>query len=195
MLALPDDLLVSAPAQIFSLFKLLEYPLAGDRHGDRMDAGFNRVPAHGRTIIDVGLHFCESLAEAVQQGFVVHGFEPVPAHMEHCRRRLNASQYLEVDVSSTPQARQRARHGKHYRQRDAMLRGREGGGFAFLYGAAVSNVTAFLPFDAAGGSSTLGKVPLGVRRGAAGSGRLTVPAVRGLRARGRVAAQARPARL
>jgi FkbM family methyltransferase len=160
------SLLVDAPTQVFSLFKLLEYPLAGDRHGDHIDEGFNRVAAEGRrTIVDCGLHFCESLVEAVRRGFVVHGFEPVPAHMENCHRQLNASEYIDVDVS-TPDALRHARHRRHYALRRQKLLADAArsppsaprnvhGGFAFLYRAAVGNASATMPMRVGGGSSSL----------------------------------------
>ena len=70
------------PSQVFSLFKLLSYPTAGDAHGDYMDDAFvERIsPEHGRSVVDCGLHECESLVAAVKHGFIVHGFEPMPAH-------------------------------------------------------------------------------------------------------------------
>ena len=68
---------MSTPTQIFSLFKLLSYPTVGDPHGDHIDEAWFRVPPHRRTIVDCGLHQCESLAAAVSNGFIVGVVYPI----------------------------------------------------------------------------------------------------------------------
>ena len=145
------------PTQIFSLFKLLSYPNVGDIHGDGMDLAFTRVPTKGRTIVDCGLHDCNSLIAMVKSGFLVHGFEPVASHMANCHRQLSSHQYLNVDVSS-PTAVEAARQRRHYKRAAAMraplLEG-NATGFAFLYQAAVGNASGTMPIFGRGGSTTL----------------------------------------
>eukprot|EP00966_Prymnesium_polylepis_P018340 422388-Prymnesium_polylepis.2 len=67
------------PSQISSLLKLFMYPQPpGDEHGDGMEEAFLRVePTKERVVVDVGLHKCENVNNAVRRGFVVHGFEPI----------------------------------------------------------------------------------------------------------------------
>lgn len=144
----------SGPTQIFSLFKLLSYPvLAGNQHGDGMDEAFTRVDPRGRSIIDAGLHDCKALVAAVRRGFVVHGFEPVPEHMANCRRHLRPTEYVDVDVASPASlAAARLRRLAHNAS--------GGEGLGLLYLAAVGNATRTALMRFGGASSTLASRPV-----------------------------------
>ena len=129
--------LEDAPLQIFSLFKLLAYPtLSGDRAGDGMEAAFLRPPARRRIIVDVGLHKCETVVQAVRNGYIVHGFEPLPEHMKNCHRSLPTGSWFDVPVESAsglPRAAVELRPDPAPRRcvNDTTL------GFAYLYQAAL----------------------------------------------------------
>ena len=93
----------------------------------------------GKVIIDVGLLDCNSVAIAVERGFLVHGFEPLPSHMKNCRNLLAKESYFEVPVVNGKVA---------YHTRPAAPIGR---GFAYLYPAALGSVASEATFVVAGG--------------------------------------------
>ena len=155
-------LLDAAPLQIFSLFKLLAYPGVATPSGDGFELAFMQPPARGRVIVDIGLHRCESLIEAVQNGYVVHGFEPVPAHMAYCHRGLPKDAFFDVPIvrdsagswraalEQRPQPSFRATNATHTR------------GFAYLYNCALGSEIRTINFTSANGSSSVtgsGHVP------------------------------------
>jgi len=132
------------PLQIFSLFKILAYPRAhGNKEGDGTDSAFT-AGITGRTIVDVGLHNCESLVLSVKRGFVVHGFEPVPEHMANCHASLTPGTYVDAPVGALASGALTLQAWRD--QQRCYLRGSGSNatrGFAFLYQAAASNVTSF----------------------------------------------------
>ena len=88
------------PSQISSLLKLFMHPTPpGDKHGDGMEEAFLRVdPTEATVVVDVGLHHCENVNNAVRRGFIVHGFEPIAEHMQHCHRRLPPGSWFDVGI-------------------------------------------------------------------------------------------------
>lgn len=148
-------LLADAPEQVFGIFKLLSYPHRfGNDHGDGIERAFTTdLDPVGRTIVDVGLLDCHAVVDAVRRGFVVHAFEPVPSYMANCRRMLKRNSFVDAPISAgTPLLPARW----HNRQREILnRRPSPRDGFAFLYAAALSNVTmGAVPFYEAGGSSS-----------------------------------------
>ena len=167
------------PTQIFSLAKILSYPrLAGNLNGDGIEEAWLNLPASGRTVVDCGLHKCEALAEAVRRGFVVHGFEPVPSHIANCRRRLRRSEYSEVPVTlgSDGLPNMAAAVAAVDRARANRTRATSsGGGFAYLYQAAVGENTGSAVIRlGSGGFTSLADRQARAQKGAP----LTVPVVR-----------------
>lgn len=179
------SLLADTPTQVFSLVKLLRG--FGDAHGDFLDEAFstNLSSLHGRrVIVDCGLHLCEALAAAVNHGYIVHGFEPVPDHMANCHRLLKPTQYMDVDVSSKASLMHARAYGRklaqalrpaaapaprasssnesstsssHQQQQHEHLRHNNNPhfrGFAFLYQAAVGNESGLTTTIKVHGGST-----------------------------------------
>jgi hypothetical protein len=157
--------MATSPLQIHALFKLLTQPrFQSDRAGDHFDVAFTTdgVASAGRTIVDVGLHDCASVAFAVARGFVVHGFEPVPEHMTACHEKLRAGTYVNapvMDLASGALALPAWRAQQRELLRGATLNATSG--FAFLYQAAASNVSSVeSSFTAGAGGSSGFSMPL-----------------------------------
>ena len=161
-----------APTQIFSLFKLLSYPHPyGTVHGDEIDSAFSDVDPRGRTIVDVGLNECTSLAKAVSKGFVVHGFEPRQQSIDCCHAELRkvGCAWLDVDVSLGASVEAARKHrmqqiaagtspGAEVKSGVPSGAGESGlrtCGFAYLYRATLGNSSARMRMSNMHGSSTL----------------------------------------
>jgi hypothetical protein len=155
----PSSLLENAPLQIHSLFKLLSYPhLAGNAQGDGMELGLLQPPARGRTFVDVGLHKCETVVEAVKSGYLVHGFEPLASHMAYCHRALPPGSWFDVPIvrdlpGRMPRAAIELRPHPPRARRGAS--GSPSLGFAYLYQAALGSVARMVNFTSASGFSSV----------------------------------------
>ena len=132
---------------LFKLFKMMNSTHGSWEAYDML----TQAPTAGRnTVIDSGLGLCDGLIGAVKRGFIVHGFEPVPAHVEHCRRGLPAHSYYQVQLphpSSPPSAWQQV-----HRQ---IPKPPDGRGFAYLYQAALGESNGFANMTVNLGWSTL----------------------------------------
>lgn len=163
-LSTSDSVELAAPVQVSPLLKLLQLS-AGDKYGDAVDRAWTSgVDPTGRTIVDVGLHGCEAVAEAVRAGFLVHGFEPAPAHMANCHRLLPPDKRYDAPVEDLASGKltslqwwAKQRLILHTGVGAPPASSRAGAGFAFLYQAALSNTSSVgRPFTVgAGGSSSL----------------------------------------
>ena len=150
---------LSAPLQVHGLFKLLGYsdrgPLASVwtaagwlRPGSPRDSDsalLRGVPPAGRTLVHAGVAHdaCRAVAFAVSRGFVVHAFEGAPQHMAACHELLRAGTYSDApvhDLASGALALPAWRARQRELLRAATLNATRG--FAFLYQAAASNVSA-----------------------------------------------------
>ena len=175
------------PLQVSPLLKLL-LMRRGDQFGDDSDRAWtdDGIDPTGRTIVDVGLHGCDAVVDAVRGGFVVHGFEPAPAHMANCHQKLNRSQFHDAPVAQLVLGK--LAPGEWWAMQRRLLQSRasetakgQRAGFAFLYQAALSNESAVgQDFTVgAGGSSSL-HMPLkeAKARGKKGAQRVSVPVLR-----------------
>lgn len=148
--------------QVFSMFKLLSYPQPfATPQGDGFERAWLQRPGRGRVVIDVGLHNCEALAEGVANGYVVHGFEPVPEHMANCHARLFPGTFFQVPIEWNASG-VRALVERRPKPEFITVNGTRLG-FAFLYQAALGNESALLNFTVNGGHSSVsgsGIIPL-----------------------------------
>ena len=149
---------LDTPLQVSPLLKLLLMG-AGDQYGAGTEGSWTNagIDPVGRLIVDVGLHDCEAVVSAVRAGFTVHGFEPAPAHMSNCHRKLNRSMFHDAPVHELASGTL-APSDWWATQRAVLQRERgQSKGFAFLYQAALSNASAVgAGFTVgAGGSSSL----------------------------------------
>ena len=94
-IGLPNPL----PLQVSPLLKMLLLH-HGDKYGDGADRSWILgINPTGRVIVDIGLHDCNAVVDAVREGFIVHAFEPAPAHMANCHAKLAPEQRMDAPVA------------------------------------------------------------------------------------------------
>ena len=130
----------------------------GDKYGDGADRSWILgINPTGRVIVDIGLHDCNAVVDAVREGFIVHAFEPAPAHMANCHAKLAPEQRMDAPVAQLVSGALAPADWWTNVRKDLYKHRQNATGFAILYQAAVSDVSsAGVNFTVgAGGSSSL----------------------------------------
>ena len=152
-IGLPNPL----PLQVSPLLKMLLLH-HGDKYGDGADRSWILgINPTGRVIVDIGLHDCNAVVDAVREGFIVHAFEPAPAHMANCHAKLAPEQRMDAPVAQLVSGALTPADWWTNVRKDLYKHRQNATGFAILSQAAVSDASsAGVNFTVgAGGSSSL----------------------------------------
>jgi len=176
-IGLPNPL----PLQVSPLLKMLLLH-HGDKYGDGADRSWILgINPTGRVIVDIGLHDCNAVVDAVREGFIVHAFEPAPAHMANCHAKLAPEQRMDAPVAQLVSGALAPADWWTNVRKDLYKHRQNATGFAILYQAAVSDASsAGVNFTVgAGGSSSLHlSVEASIRLGKKDASRVPVPVIR-----------------
>lgn len=155
--------LARAPVQVQPLFKHMLYPSwPGTVYGDGLEDGMIRGNPANRVIVDVGLHDCTFLANAVRHGYVVHGFEPRSSSVDDCVRQLPAGRFFRVPIHHDKDTQ--VTTVGHKRPPPPNATAGSNGGFAYLHAAALGSEAGSAVMGVNGPYSSLVDTKFALRR-------------------------------